>query len=242
MIPVEKLLFSIDTKANKLSNLRGQFIPNATKIALLNNAQLKLILRKVDTNNIYQSGMDSFSKRYEDLQAFQVRYEKLSLAKSTGDVLNSYYALFSDMQYDMIVPTTAYVLADKGNCKNRILDVIDFMRHADVRMFLKSPHYQPSFNYQETLGTITSDKVYVYSDSENSFIPTELYLSYLRYPKAIDIAGYVHLDGTISTTVNCELESYLEDELVDIVITELADATSNNELSQYSRIRNKEQE
>ena len=242
MIPVQNLLFAIDTKANRLSNLRGQFIPNETKIDLLNKAQVKLVLKKIDPNNVYQLGMDAFSKRYEDLQNFQVTYEKLTLTTTPGDVLNSYFVPFSSMSNDMMIPTTSYVLATKGNCKDRLLDVIDFMKHADIRMLLKSPHYQPSFNYQETLGVISGDKIYVYSDSQNSFTPNELYLSYLRYPKDMDITGYVHLDGTLSTTVDCELESYLEDELVDLVITELGDATANQELSQYSRVRTKENE
>lgn len=242
MIPVQNLLFTIDTKANRLSNLRGQFIPNETKIDLLNRAQIKLVLRKIDPNNVYQLGMDAFSKRYADLQNFQITYEKLTLTATPGDVLNSYFVPFAAMNYDMMIPTTSYVLATKGNCKNRLLDVIDFMKHSDTRMLLKSPHYQPSFNHQETLGAIATDKIYIYSDAENSFIPNELYLSYLRYPKNMDIAGYIHLDGTPSTTVNCELESYLEDELVDLVITELGDATANQELSQYSRVRTKENE
>ena len=242
MIPIQNLLFTIDTKANRLSNLKGQFIPNETKIDLLNKAQVKLVLRKIDPNNVYQLGMDSFSKRYEDLQNFQVTYEKLTLTLTPDDVLNSYNVPFSSLAYDMVVPVTAYVLATKGSCKNRILDVIDFMKHADIRMLLKSPHYQPRFNYQETLGAIAADTIYIYSDAQNSFTPTELYLSYLRYPKDMDIAGYIHLDGTPSTTIDCELESYLEDELVDIVVTELGDATANQELSQYSRARTKENE
>jgi hypothetical protein len=242
MIPVLDLLFSFDTKANRLSNLRGQFIPNETKVDLLNKAQTKLILRKVDVNNVYQLGLDSFAKRYEDLQNLQIKYEKLSLTAAPGDLLHSYTVPFSAMKYDMVIPITAYVLASKGNCKDRILDVIDIMKHADIRMLLKSPHYQPSFKYQETLGEISEDTISIYSDPENSFTVTDLYISYLRYPKDIDVAGYIHLNGTPSVNQDCELESYLEDELLDIAIAEYADATSNQELSQYSRVRAKENE
>jgi len=242
MIPVQNLLFTIDTKANRLSNLRGQFIPNETKIDLLNRAQLKLVLKKINPNNVHQLGMDAFSKRYADLQNFQVIYEKLTLTAAPGDVLNSYSVPFAAISNRMLVPTTSYVLATKGNCKDRILDVIDFMKHGDTRMLLKSPHYQSSFSYQEVLGAIATDKIYIYSDAQNTFVPSELYLSYLRYPKSMDIAGYIHLDGTPSTTVNCELEDYLEDELIDIVVTELGDATANQELSQYSRVRTKDNE
>ena len=241
MIPVLDLLFSFDTKANRLSNLKGQFIPNETKIVLLNKAQIKLVLRKIDPNNVYQMGMDSFSKRYEDLQNLQVKYENLPLTPS-GNLLNEYSVPFTSMQYSMIVPITGYVLATQGNCKDRVLDIINFMKHSDIRMLLKSPHYQPSFKYQETLADVSSDSVAVYSDLDNSFSITQLRLSYLRYPINIDIAGYTHLDGTPSTTVDCELEEYLADELLDIALTEYADATGNQELSQYSRVRSKEDE
>lgn len=242
MIPVKDLLFNFDTKANRLSNLRGQFVPNETKIDLLNRAQIKLVLRKINLNNVYQLGMDAFSKRYEDIQNLQVKYEKLLVTKDTSDLLNSYKVSFAAMKYNMIVPITAYVLATKGNCKDRILDVIDFMKHSDTRMLLKSPHYQPSFKYQEVLGDIGADTISVYSDSENTFEITNLFISYLRYPKNIDVAGYIHLDGIPSTDEDCELESYLQDELLDIAVAEYADATANQELSQYSRLRTKENE
>jgi hypothetical protein len=49
----------------------------------------------------------------------------------------------------------------------------------------------------------------------------------MRYPKYIDKAGYVKLDGTNSVDENCELNSYLEDELVDLAVQDLAGYTEN---------------
>lgn len=239
MIPVINLLFDIDTKVNKLSNLNGQFIPNETKIDLINKAQIKLILKKVYPTQNPELGMDSFSKRYEDLQNLQVPSEEVSLTNSE-DLLYSYNFSLPSLTYDMIVPTNVYVTATRGNCKDRLLDVIDIMKHNDVRMLLKSPHYKPSFEYQEILASISSDKMYLYTD--NTFTLNKAYVSYLKYPRKVDIAGYIHLDGTASTTVDCELEAYLENELVDLVVEEIADATSNQELSQTSRFKTKENE
>jgi hypothetical protein len=84
--------------------------------------------------------------------------------------------------------------------------------------------------------------MYVYGDEENSFTITNLFISYLRYPVPMDIAGYTHLDNTASTTVDCELEAYLENELVELAVEEIADATGNQEQSQSSRVRTKEAE
>lgn len=242
MIPVEKLLFDIDQKVNRLANLRGQYIPDETKIEVLNIAQTKLVLKKLGLNNNYQLGMDSFTKRYQDLQGFMIPYEKLTVTKTVDDLNNSYHVAMAALSKNMIVPIEAYITADKGNCKGHQLDVINIVKHNNLRLFLNSPHSSPNFRYQETLASISSGLIYVYSDSDNSFTINNLYLSYLRYPVDMDIAGYVHLDNTISATVDCELEAYLENELVELAVEEIADATANNELSQTSRTRTKEAE
>lgn len=242
MIPIQQLLFNLDTKCNRLANLKGQYIPDETKIEVLNIAQDKLVLRKVNLNNNYQTGLDSFAKRYEDLQVLQVPFEKHTLTKTTGDLLNSYSMDQDDLDHPMIVTVNGYILANQGNCKDRKLDIINFMRHGDIRLLLKSPHYRPSFAYQETLAMLASDKIYVYSDETNSFELTDLYISYLRFPMKMDVQGYIHLDGSTSVDVNCELEGYLENELLDLAVEEIADATSNAELSQLSRQRTKENE
>lgn len=242
MIPIQDLLFSIDTKVNSLANLKGKYIPDETKIEVLNLVQTKLVLKKLDPNNNYQLGMGAFNKRYQDLQILQVPYERVAMAQVTNDVLNSYSASISSLSEDMIVPVNAYILADKGNCKNRILDIIEIVKQGDLRMKLISPHTAPSFLYQETLMMISSDIFYVYGDSSNSFTITDMYISYLRYPVNMDVAGYIHLDGTSSTNVNCELDMYLMNELVDLAVEEIADATANQSQSQLSRVRTKENE
>lgn len=242
MIPIQELLFTIDTKVNSLANLKGQYIPDETKIEVLNRSQIKLVLKKLDPNNNYQLGMGAFNKRYQDLQILQVPYEKLTMTKVTGDVLNSYSASITSLSESMIVPVNAYVLADKGNCKGRILDVIEIVKQGDLRLKLISPHTSPNFVYQETLCMISSDIFYVYGDSSNSFTIKELYMSYLRYPVNMNVVGYTHLDNSASTNVNCELDGYLMNELVDLVVEEIADATGNQNQSQLSRARTKENE
>lgn len=242
MIPIINLLNDIDVKINRLSNLRGQYIPNETKIEVLNIAQTKLVLKKLNTNNNYQLGFDTFTKRYQDLQMLVVPNEEVGLTKVPGDLLNSYKVSLSSLAYKMIIPIQSYCIANRGNCKQHILDVIEIVKHEDIRVKLSSPHYEPNFQYQEIIGSISADTMYVYGDEENSFTITNLFISYLRYPVLMDIAGYTHLDNTASTTVDCELEAYLENELVELAVEEIADATGNQEQSQSSRLRTKEAE
>ena len=60
---------------------------------------------------------------------------------------------------------------------------------------------------------------------------------YLRYPNYIDKAGYTKFDGTSSTNVNCELESYLEDELLNLTVQHLGMDTENASVIKSSQIR-----
>lgn len=228
MIPVLGLLMEVDNKLNSNSNLTNQFIPNETKIDALNNAQNKLLLKKIGLNNNYQLGLDAFKKRYEDLQVLIVPYEKLSVT-AVGDQFNSYSSSVLNLVNKFFVPIDLYVLATKDNCKNRILNIINIVRHGDLQMKLNSPHFTPNFRYQESLATISGNNIYTYSDKYNTFTINSLYITYLRYPVSIDIVGYTHLDGTPSTTVNCELDPYLFNELVDLTVEELSMNTHNQE-------------
>ena len=242
MIPILDLLLGIDNKLNKLSNLEHQFIPNETKIDALNKAQNKLILKKLGFNNNYQLGLDAFKKRYEDLQILIVPYEKIATSSVTGDVFNSYKSNVTDLTKPFFLPIDLYVLSHRGLCKDRILNVIEVVKHGDVQFKLNSPHSTPSFEYQETLATISNNTIYTYPDKKNTFTIDSLYITYLRYPTQMDIVGYVHLDNTPSTTVNCELDSYLENELLNLTCEELGFNTGNTEVAQSTIKRVQEDE
>lgn len=241
MIPVITLLNDLDNKLNNLASLNGQFIPDETKIDFLNKGQIKLILKKVGLNNEYQLGLDAFKKRYQDLQFLIVNYEKLKVTK-TNDTFNSYTSDQTTLANLILLPIDLYILATKGNCKGRILSIIEIVKHGDIQVKLKSPHYKPDFKYQETLATISGNLIYTYPDLKNTFTIDSLFISYLRYPKQIDISGYTHLDNSLSVDQDCELNSYLENELIELVVQDIADAIGNQEVSQLSRAREKQTE
>jgi hypothetical protein len=62
-------------------------------------------------------------------------------------------------------------------------------------------------------------------------------MSYMRYPVYIDKTGYVRFDGTDSVDSDCELELYLEDELVDLTVQNLAMYTENAAAVQSAQFR-----
>ena len=238
MIPVDSLLYKIDQKLNKLSTNEHQQIPLEDKILSLNEAQIKLIKQKVDGFSVVSGmGLDSFKKRYEDLQRLVINYNagvlNLHLKNQT---LNQWSADIDLLDPKYMFYIDSYVLADKGVCKDRQIWINkDLSKHGDLQFLLNNIHYKPSFEYQETFNFISSDEISIFTDG--TFTPSAIYISYMRYPIYIDKAGYIKFDGQPSTDVNCELEAYLEDELVDLTVQNLAMYTENASAVQSAQFR-----
>ena len=238
MIPVDSLLYKIDQKLNKLSTNEHQQIALEDKILSLNEAQIKLIKQKVDGFAIPNKlGFDAFKKRYEDLQNLVIDFtnQPLDLVESNKQ-LHQWDADLILLTPKYMFYVDSYVLADKGRCKDRKIWINkDLSKHGDISLLLNNDHYKPSFEYQETLNAISSDNISIYTDG--TFTPTQIYIAYMRYPVYINKAGYIMLDGTPSTDVNCELEEYLEDEIVDLTVQNLAMYTENAAAVQSAQFR-----
>jgi hypothetical protein len=130
----------------------------------------------------------------------------------------------------------SYVLADKGKCKDRKIWINrDLAKHGDLQFILNNSHYKPSFEYQETFNFLSSDEISIFTDG--TFTPTTINIMYMRYPVYIDKTGYIKFDGTPSTDVDCELETYLEDELLDLTVQNLAMYTENQSATQSAAYR-----
>ena len=238
MIPVDSLLYKIDQKLNKLSTNEHQQINLEDKILALNEAQIKLIKQKVDGQNTVSGlGLDAFKKRYEDLQSLVVTYnhQPLDLTLLNAE-LNQWMANIHLLVPKYMFYIDSYVLADKGRCTDRKIWINrDLAKHGDIQFILNNDHYKPSFEYQETFNFISSDEISVFTDG--TFTPKQIFVSYMRYPDYINKEGYIMLDGEPSFDQNCELETYLEDELLDITVQSLAMYTENMSAVQTAQMR-----
>jgi len=238
MIPVDSLLYKIDQKLNKLSTQEHQQIPLEDKILALNEAQIKIIKQKMDGISTSSGlGLDAFKKRYEDLQRLVENYEDHPLNITELDSrINQWVVDLTGLTPAYMFYIDCYILADKGKCKDRIIWIDrELAKHADISLLLQNTNYKPSFEYQETFNFIASDQISVFTDG--TFTPTKLYLSYIRYPLYIDKSGYVKLDGSDSVDQDCELKNYLEDELVDLAVQNLAMYTENASAAQSAQAR-----
>src|SRR5690625_659508 len=216
MIKTIDLLYDIDQELDKLSTSSNQNIPLEDKILALNKAQIEVVLSKIGINNTYNLGFDAFRKRYEDLENIVVPHEQLELNKATP---NKYIGDIEDLKYKYLLYANIFILADKGECKGRELS-INIIPHSDLQVMLNNSNYAPSFLYQETIGTISSNKLEIYTDKK--FIPSSAYISYIRYPDSFDYPGYIKLDGTQSTESNSNLPDYLRNKILSVAVRRLA--------------------
>ena len=238
MIPVDSLLYKIDQRLNKLSTNDHQQIQLEDKILALNEAQIKLIKQKVDGFSVVSGlGLDAFKKRYEDLQSLVVSYNNQPLTLSLMNAeLNQWKASLHTLVPKYMFYIDSYVLADKGRCKDRKIWINrDLAKHGDLSHILNNTHYRPSFEYQETFNFLSSDEISIFTDG--TFTPKEICIMYMRYPQYIDKTGYIKFDGQPSIDQDCELETYLEDELLDLTVQNLAMYTENQSAVQNSVYR-----
>lgn len=238
MIPVDSLLYKIDQKLNKLSTNAHQQIQLEDKILALNEAQIKLIKQKVDGISVTSGlGMDSFKKRYEDLQSLILDYNHQPLQLVLKDAnLNQWTANVHLLDPKYMFYVDSYALADKGRCVDRKIWINrDLAKHGDLQFILNNDHYKPSFEYQETFNFLASDEISIFTDG--TFTPSFIQIMYMRYPNYINKVGYIMLDGEQSYNQDCELEMYLEDELLDLTVQNLAMYTENQSAVQSATYR-----
>jgi hypothetical protein len=238
MIPVDSLLYKVDQRLNKLSTNEHQQIQLEDKILALNEAQIKLIKQKIDGISVVSGlGQDSFKKRYEDLQSLVIAYNDGVLPLTLADpILNRWSAKIHTLVPEYMFYVDSYILADKGRCKDRKIWINrDLAKHGDLQFIVNNTHYKPSFEYQETFNWLSSDEISIFTDG--TFTPSNIYIMYMRYPKYVNKTGYIMLDGNPSFDQDCELETYLEDELLDLTVQNLAMYTENASAVQSAQFR-----
>ena len=238
MIPLESLLYKIDQRLNVLASNFHQQIHEEDKVLAINEGMLILMKQKLDTTNDHRIGLDGSKKRYEDLEKFieDPASHPLDLVIS-DEYLNKYTVDLTGISPAYMFYIDSYMVASKGKCTDRIIYVNnDMTKHSDITTLLTNSNYKPSFEYQETFNVSSSDELWYFTDG--TFTPSKVYLSYLRYPKYVAPAGFVLPNGTvIEKQQDCEFKNYLEDELLDIVVKNLAMTTQNQLAVQNSESR-----
>ncbi|SEW21478.1 hypothetical protein SAMN05428988_3215 [Chitinophaga sp. YR573] len=233
MIAVQQLLYDIDLKLNKVATSSHQFISLEDKLIAINDAQYLLIKQKV-AGSVNTAGLDGNKRRYDDLENLIVPHTMLPVFEDNSDGLPGYYSDLSGLSLPYMFFIDAFFICKKGTCKDRVVHGFR-IKHADLQQVLKNSNICPSFEYQEMPFTVTSGRLYGFTDG--TYTVDHTYLSYIRYPSRVDMEGYIDFNGAPSVTTDCELKQYLKDELVDIATGQLAMNTENTPAAGYAQAR-----
>ena len=104
--------------------------------------------------------------------------------------------------------------ATNNNCKSVKL-LLHEIKQENREELLEDEFNKPSFKFRETFYSFGEDAVRIYTDN---FDIDKTFLTYYRYPKQIDVKGYIKTDNTNSVDINPEFD----DKVVDRILTTCA--------------------
>ena len=232
MISVEELVYEFKLALNKVTRQDNVDIPIENIIVYLNQAQVSWVKTKLNPNNVYRAGYEAIRKRIDDLQTLKEDNIELKPVKS-NDLLHIGYNCSLEDAKDYMFYINSYSLANKNTCSGILTH--DLIKSGDLTTRYLNVNYSPSFEWRSTLVTLGDNNLTVYTDG--SFQIDKVFISYLRYPKKIDIQGYIKLDNTQSTNQDCELPEYAKQDIVDLAVKFAAQASDNQAQAVYAEDR-----
>lgn len=116
----------------------------------------------------------------------------------------------------------------QGEC-----EVTDFTlweaKNENIHELLADIFNRPDFDFRETFYTIGEDSVRIYL---SDFTVESVMMTYYRYPKKVDIAGYIKADGSNSSNIDPELDDKLVEQVLNMVEKQFA--LNESEYNRYS--------
>lgn len=190
-------------KVNKNDTNANIHVPKSQFVLIFNEQKRIWLDEKVKDkeNNDY----------IEDIQELLV--PDVSLKKLSSSTLKDEF----ELPADFFRRCTSYSVASKDTCKNVVL-VNWPVKPKDINVLLVNTDTNPSFEYQETLYMVAGNKLLVYKDNFNL---DEVYLTYYKEPRDIDLEGYTHIDGEPSTNIDTELSDFNVNQIIDRVAVEI---------------------
>lgn len=177
-------------------------------IEAYNKAQLNVVNYLSGLNNIYKSGIESTTKRIDNLSTL-LNPTPLELTLTKAD--NYYISQSFPTNYMRYV--SSYSTGKNSKCSSKRILHFPY-EEGNIELINRNSNQNASFEWGEAPITIADNKLKIHSN--NQFEITKAYLTYLKYPVNVDIQGYIKQDGTPSTTIDPELP----DDVVEMCIDE----------------------
>ncbi len=214
MISTNELVYRFKLEYDKLDSNDYPDLPLPAILIILNRAIVLYVQKCYGINNTYNIGVEGNQKRMDDLQMLIVKDEpSLTYTQDTLDPLR-YVADFSNLtkgKYLHLLRSSS--TGNKYKCINSSL-YNKQITHDELDEVLIDPNRSPSFEWQEIPVILSDNKIYGYTDG--TFSLNKCFIEYLKYPKEIDLQGYIKFDGTNSANIDSELPDYVLQDIVTI--------------------------
>lgn len=211
----KEMLYELELSVDRVSSKAASNLPLPAKVAYLNRGQIAFVLSKYEGDNKARTGFEETQKRVQDLQRLHKTNQPLAVTPFNKEVFN---AALSSATGFMLLTRIAAIRANQGECKNEPMKFFVETQTDDLNEDLRNPNRRPDFKWREVLYRIAEDIIQVFTDG--TFAINSVVIDYLRYPNRIDVAGYKHFSGTLSTDVDCELPPHTCPEIVRLAAME----------------------
>jgi hypothetical protein len=220
-------LFQIKIKQrlNKLASLDYDNLECWQVQEAANKAQIEWTRRQLYGINIRKEGAEQSSGLVDDLQRL-LKHEQLTMVDK-----GIYYECPS-LPDDYLHYVRSDVFAEKECCPRRRMTVYE-VEEANISIILNNKDKQPNFEWAETVSTIMSNKLKVWTNGEFS-IP-ECHLIYFRNPREIQFNGCI--DIKTGNTFIADQECEFNDDVAEIIAdnTAMILAGDIESITQYQR-------
>jgi hypothetical protein len=180
--------------------------------------QFRQLVNRNNTNNNVSVDKPRFIQMFNDIQN---RYLDFLLSNKRGDDSIRRAGIFHNTESLQLIssneshrnlyklPSNYFdlsnleILCTKGGCKKQSFHTFE-VKTEDLQELLNDKFSEPSFEYRETFYHISGDSAI--SIYKKDFTIDSVNLLYYRYPKNVDIEGYIKSDESNSTNINPEWE------------------------------------
>lgn len=209
---------SLNIKVNKADTNSNVHIPKG-KFVLIYNEQARRWLKSKLKSKLSTDELDELSDLLMDNQSLtRLQKHQDHIDFELPSDYHSFASSFSE--------------ANRKKCKKTLTNWK--AKPQDIPALLRDDNNNPSFDFEETLLTVSGKKIKIYV---SDFDVKKVYLNYYRYPKDIDVEGYIKLDGTQSKSVDPELPDLAVDEIINRCAIEIMRETEKQEGFQYAKER-----
>jgi hypothetical protein len=124
---------------------------------------------------------------------------------------------------------SGYALCTRDTCKGKVINA-DQAKNEEKRLILFDENWRPDFDFEWLPITVGEDKVQVYF---KDFTVDSFKVDYFRYPKDIDIQGYIKSDNvTPSVNINPDIDDIYVNEIIDLAVADVSRIYQNNDKMQ----------